>query len=62
MTNLRLLRSTRLIWILEAALRSASRCSAWRAFASFLAASLAALSRAETESVERFAFNASSDF
>jgi hypothetical protein len=44
---------------LEEALRSASRVSACRALASFLAASLAAFSRAVMERVERFAFRAS---
>lgn len=44
---------------LLAARRSASRVSAWRALASFLAASLAAFSRAVMERVERFAFRAS---
>jgi hypothetical protein len=58
-TNLRLFRSTRLIWILEAAFRSLSRASLAAALASFLAASLAARSWAETESVERLAFRAS---
>lgn len=58
-TNLRLFRSTRLIWILEAAFRSLSRASLAAALASFLAASLAARSCAETESVERLALRAS---
>lgn len=57
-TNLRLLRSTRLIWTFAAALRSASRASARAAFASFLAASLAARSRTDTERVERLALRA----
>lgn len=44
---------------LEEARRSASRVSACRALASFLAASLAAFSRAVIDRVERFAFRAS---
>lgn len=59
MTYLRLLRSTRLIWIFEAALRSASRASVWAALASFFAASFVARSWAERERVERFAVTAS---
>lgn len=59
MTYFRLLRSTRRIWILAAALRSLSRDSARAAFASFFAASLAARSRAESERVFRFAVMAS---
>lgn len=43
----------------DEARRSASRVSACRALASFLAASLAAFSRAVTDSVDRFAFSAS---
>jgi hypothetical protein len=58
-TYFRLLRSTRLIWIFAAALRSASRDSAAAALASFLAASLAARSRALTDRLERLALSAS---
>lgn len=59
MTCLRLLRSTRLIWILEVAFRVAVRASVWAAFADFFAASLLARSWAERERVERFAVTAS---
>lgn len=45
----------------EEALRSSSRSWAWMALASFLAASLAALSRAFTDRVDRFALSASVD-